>query len=56
MGIELNERKRLTKILRGVASSIENLVDCMEKEESTEEEFEEAMKNYLWNAAKLSQL
>ncbi len=55
----MNDAKKyreLAAAFRGVADATDKVADVMEKEDSTPEQMEEAMKNFMWEMAKMQAL
>lgn len=56
MDKEVQKLRELAKAFREMADATDRVADLIENPESTEQEQEEAMKDYLWKAMKIQTL
>lgn len=56
MDKEVQKLRELAEAFREMADATDRVADLMENPDSTEQEQEEAMKDYLWKAMKIQSL
>lgn len=53
MGNDAKKYREIAAAFRGVADAADKVADVVEKENSTDVEVEEALKNFMWEVAKM---